>query len=77
MLREDQGRDSGHLYAGQKSIRHRGYADLTFEVELTERVESRRNSPVCADSVERSMDGIKAVPDGIILDDLQSRLVCH
>jgi hypothetical protein len=51
-------------------MRHRICADPTFEVELTERVESARNSPVCADRIEQSAEGIKAVPDGIIFDDL-------
>ncbi len=48
----------------------RSCADPTFEVELAERVECAWNSPVCADRIERSAEGIKAVPDGIILNDL-------
>lgn len=29
-----------------------------------------RDRPVCADRIEQSAEGTKAVPDGIILDDL-------
>ena len=58
-------------------MRHQSCADPTFGVELTGRVECARNSPVCADRSKRSAERIKAVPDGIILDDLQPRLVCH
>jgi len=58
-------------------MRHRSCADPTFGVELTGRVKCARNSPVCADCIKRSAERIKAVPDGIILDDLQPRLVCH
>jgi len=58
-------------------MRHRSCADPTFGVELTGRVKYARNSFVCADRIKRSAERIKAVPDGIILDDLQPRLVCH
>jgi len=58
-------------------MRHQSSAGPTFGVELTGRVECARNSRVYADRIKRSAERIKAVPDGIILDDLQPRLVCH
>jgi len=58
-------------------MRRRSYASPTFGVELTERVKSAWNSPVCADRVERSAEDVKAVPDGIILDDFRPRFVYH
>jgi hypothetical protein len=35
------------------------------------------NASAFAEAVEGSAEGIEAVPDGIILDDLGPRLVCH
>ncbi len=71
MLKEGQGRDSGDLHDGQRiTLGRTVLSRLTFLAELLERVQSAGDVRAFADRTERSAEGIKAVPDRIVSDDI-------